>query len=171
LKDESPAQKRELISAIRADEEAAQSTPRGKFIQWLKTIGPGFLSGMAGNDATACTTYAIDGATVGYGHLWLMLLSTPMYQAVQFACARIGRVTQQGLSELLREHYSRGIALLAAIVLIIADLALVAGNLVAIGSGLQLITGVSWIWFVVPVAALFISTSPCVFSSSVIYME
>lgn len=136
-----------------ADQQASgQVGTRSKFMQLLHTIGPGFLSGMAGNDATAVTTYAIDGATAGYGHLWLMLLSTPMYQAVQFSCGKIGRITQKGLADILREHYSRWIALVASIVLIIADIALIAGNLVAIGSGLELLTGLSWIWFVIPIA-------------------
>ncbi len=109
---------------------------------------------MAGNDATALTTYAIDGARAGYGHLWLMVLATPMYQAVQFACAKIGRITQMGLADILREYYGLWVALLATLVLVIANVALIAGDLVAIGSGLDLITGLPWVWFVIPVAAL-----------------
>src|SRR5437764_6025526 len=77
-------------------EHIQQPPTQGKVKQVLHTLGPGFLSGMAGNDATAVTAYAIDGATAGYSQLWLMLLSTPMYQAVQFACAKIGRMTTQG---------------------------------------------------------------------------
>jgi NRAMP (natural resistance-associated macrophage protein)-like metal ion transporter len=127
---------------------------RSKLHQLLRLLGPGFLSGMAGNDATAMTIYAIDGATAGYDHLWLMLLSTPMYQAVQFACAKIGRITQQGLADILREYYGRWVALLAVLILVIANVALIAGDLVAIGSGLELITGLSWAWFIIPVAAL-----------------
>ena len=131
-----------------------QPAPRSKLHQLLHGVGPGFLSGMAGNDATAMTTYAIDGATAGYGHLWLMLLATPMYQAVQFACGKIGRITQKGLADILREYYGRWVALLAVLILAIANVALSAGDLVAIGSGLEIITGLSWAWFVIPVAAL-----------------
>lgn len=155
MKGEQPEQRRETLERLLSSREKTSREPRrSKLMQLLQTIGPGFLSGMSGNDATACTTYAIDGATVGFGHLWLMLLATPMYQAVQFACARIGRITQKGIAELLREHFGRWLSMLAALVLVAADLALVAGNLVAIGSGLELITGVSWVWFVVPVAAI-----------------
>ncbi|HLI04946.1 MAG TPA: divalent metal cation transporter [Ktedonobacteraceae bacterium] len=118
----------------------------------LALLGPGFLSGMAGNDATGITMYAIDGATAGYGHLWLLLLTTPMYQAVQFACASIGRVTQMGLADNLRKHYGCKVALLVVSILVIANVALIAGDLVAIGSGLELLTGISWAWFVIPVA-------------------
>src|SRR5947209_11903332 len=77
----------------------SQAHSQGKRHSLLYLLGPGFLSGMAGNDATGMTTYAIDGATAGYRFLWLMLLATPMYQAVQFACAKIGRVTRMGLAD------------------------------------------------------------------------
>ena len=136
--------------------EAVQSDTIS-FRQWLQLLGPGFLAGMAGNDASAVGTYALDGATTGLGHLWLLLLSTPLYQATQYACATIGRVTRKGLAELLREQYGRPTALLAALMLIIANIALVTANLVAIGTGLQLLSGplkIGWIWFVVPVALL-----------------
>jgi Mn2+/Fe2+ NRAMP family transporter len=82
-----------------------------------------------------------------------MLLTTPLYQAVQFACARIVRVSQKGLSSLLREHYGRPVAMGVSLLLVISNIALIAADLAAIGSGFELITGVSWLWFVVPVAA------------------
>lgn len=121
---------------------------------WLHVLGPGFLGGMAGNDASAVTSYSVDGATNGYGHLWLLLLATPLYQSVQFACAKLGRITQQGFAEILREHYNRWVAIPASLILIIANIALVAADLVAIGSGVELITGLSWFWVVVPVGTL-----------------
>jgi len=144
---------RPVVTPTEASGRLATAT-RSKLHQLLRLLGPGFLSGMAGNDATALTTYAIDGARAGYGHLWLMVLATPMYQAVQFSCAKIGRITQKGLSDILREHYGLWVALLATLVLVIANVALIAGDLVAIGSGLDLITGLPWVWFVIPVAAL-----------------
>jgi NRAMP (natural resistance-associated macrophage protein)-like metal ion transporter len=151
---ESPQSLGEAVADREEQEEKQLQQPaeRNGITHFVRTLGPGFLSGMAGNDSTAVTTYAVDGATAGYGHLWLLLLSTPLYQAVQFSCAKIGRITQKGLAEILCEHYGRPVALLASLVLIIANVALIAGNLVAIGSGLELLTGISWIWFVVPIA-------------------
>ncbi len=142
-----------LQHASRGD-EASDTVPEKKKNFLLRVLGPGFLAGMAGNDASAVATYAIDGATTGYGHLWLLLLSTPLYQAVQFACAKVGLITQKGLADILREHYSRWVALPASLVLIIANVALIAADLVAIGSGLELITGLSWVWFVIPVGVI-----------------
>jgi NRAMP (natural resistance-associated macrophage protein)-like metal ion transporter len=123
--------------------------PRSTF--W-RVIGPGFLAGTSGNDPSAVTAYAVDGANAGYGHLWLMLLTTPLYQAVQFACAKIGRVSHKGLSQLLREHYGHPVAIAVSLLLIITNVALIAADLAAIGSGFELITGISWVWFVIPVA-------------------
>ena len=137
-----------------AGDEGPHTLPAKKNNFLLRMLGPGFLSGMAGNDASAVATYAVDGATTGYGHLWLLLLSTPLYQSVQFACAKVGRITQKGLSDILREHYSRWVAIPASLFLIVANIALIAADLVAIGSGLELITGLSWVWFVIPVAVI-----------------
>ena len=116
-----------------------------------QVLGPGLLSGMAGNDASAVASYSLDGAQNGYGHLWLMLLSTPLLQAVQFACAKIGRVQQKGLAEILREQYGRKVAVPAALLLIVANIALIAADLVAISTGFELITGLRWAWFAAPV--------------------
>jgi NRAMP (natural resistance-associated macrophage protein)-like metal ion transporter len=136
-----------------AGEEGLPTSPGKKNIL-LHVLGPGFLAGMAGNDASAVATYAVDGAATGYGHLWLLLLSTPLYQAVQYACAKVGRITQKGFAEILREHYSRWVAITASLILIVANIASIAADLVAIGSGLELITGLSWIWFVIPVGVI-----------------
>ena len=131
-------------------QEKSSQSPRFS----LHVLGPGFLAGMAGNDASAVTSYSVNGATNGYGQLWLLLLATPLYQAVQYACAKIGRVSQRGLADLLRQHYGRRVAVPASLLLVIANCALIAADLTAVGSGLQLITGLSWIWFVVPVALI-----------------
>jgi Mn2+/Fe2+ NRAMP family transporter len=73
---------------------------------------------------------------------------------VQFACAKVGLITQKGCAEILREYYSRWFAIPASLVLVVANIAMIAADLVAIGSGLQLITGFSWVWFVIPVAVI-----------------
>ncbi len=137
---------------IRENEHEAYTTRWHNML--LRVIGPGLLSGTSGNDPSAVTVYTVDGANVGYGHLWLMLLTTPLYQAVQFACAKIGRISQKDLSQLLREHYGRPVAVVASLLLVICNSALIAADLAAIGSGFELITGLSWLWFVVPVAVV-----------------
>ena len=139
-------------AAAEAGPDAENAAADGAKVKIFQVLGPGLLSGMAGNDASAVASYSLDGAQNGYGHLWLMLLSTPLLQAVQFASAKIGRVQQKGLAEILREHYGRKLAVPAALLLIVANIALIAADLVAISAGLELITGAHWAWFATPVA-------------------
>jgi Mn2+/Fe2+ NRAMP family transporter len=150
-----------LASEQQAEREARQRREQeqeeqqsGALVMWLRQLGPGLLGGLSGNDSSAVTAYAIDGAQAGFGHLWLMLLSTPMYQSVLYACAKIGRVTQQGFDDVVRAHYGRAWAVAVAVVLVVANVALIGADLVAIGSGFMLLFGINWVWFVVPVAAL-----------------
>jgi NRAMP (natural resistance-associated macrophage protein)-like metal ion transporter len=133
--------------------QVSAASGKGSFV-WLRQLGPGLLGGMAGNDSSAVASYSIDGAQNGFGHLWLLLLATPLYQSVIYTCAKLARITHKGLAEILEEHYGRWIAGLAAIILIAANLALIAADLVAVGTGLQLLTGVEWTWFVIPIAAM-----------------
>ncbi len=118
----------------------------------FRIVGPGLLAGTSGNDSSAVTAYAIDGASIGYGHLWLMLISTPLYQAVQYSCAKIGRISGKGISQLLSEQYGLPASLIVCLLLVVSNVVLLAADLAAIGSGLELITGISWIWFVLPIA-------------------
>lgn len=138
------------------DQSEDEEQPRKSVgvVDWLRVLGPGFLSGMAGNDSSAVAAYAINGASVGFSQLWIVLLSTPMYQALLYTCAKLGRITQKGLADVVREHYGPLAAALAAIVLIIANVALIGADLVAIGSGFELLTHINWAWFVVPVALI-----------------
>lgn len=157
---ESGQEERKQLQPPEEAGKVEQESPREgaahpRILQLLHDIGPGFLAGMSGNDATAITSYAINGAVAGYGQLWLVVLTTPMYQAVEYSCSKIGRTTRVGLDAILRAHYSRWVAVLAALILISTNVGLIAGNLVAIGSGFELITGISWVWFVIP-AALFL---------------
>lgn len=144
------------VEGLRALEQqrvqADTSNDAGGHISWWRVLGPGFLSGMAGNDASAVGAYSIDGTRVGMGHLWLMLLSTPLYQSVQYSSAKIGRITQAGLGKVLSTYYGRPVAILASLILIVANVALVTADLVAVSSGIELLFGIDWLWWVVPVA-------------------
>ena len=136
--------------------QPAPASTGGTFSNLLHILGPGFLGGMAGNDASAVGSYSIDGAQNGFGHLWLLLLATPLYYTVLFSCAKIGHVTQKGLANLLRKHYGRPVAMVVSLLLIVSNIALIAADLAAISTGLELITNgaIAWFWFVIPIAII-----------------
>src|ERR1700761_4505403 len=59
-------------------------------------VGPGVITGAADDDPSGIATYSIAGASLGYGLLWVALLTIPMMIAVQEMCARIGMVSGSG---------------------------------------------------------------------------
>lgn len=67
-----------------------------------KDVGPGIITGAADDDPSGIATYAIAGASLGYGMLWVALITIPMMIAVQEMCARIGMVSGMGLIAAMR---------------------------------------------------------------------
>lgn len=87
---------------------------------------------------------AIVGASTTYGLAWLVLLVIPMLAVVQAVAARLGAVSNRGLENAIRARYGRPLALLALF------------------AALQVMTGVAYRWFVVPLAL--ITASPLIFA-------
>lgn len=77
--------------------------------KWLSILGPGLITGAAGDDPSGIATYSQTGAQFGYGQLWTALYMLPFMTAVQEACARIGLVTGKGIASVVKEHYSRSV--------------------------------------------------------------
>jgi NRAMP (natural resistance-associated macrophage protein)-like metal ion transporter len=65
-------------------------------------IGPGVVTGAADDDPSGIATYAIAGASFGYGLLWVALITAPMMIVVQEMCARIAMVGGTGLTNAMR---------------------------------------------------------------------
>jgi Mn2+/Fe2+ NRAMP family transporter len=64
----------------------------------VKSLGPGIITGAADDDPSGIATYSVAGAQLGKKLLWTALLKWPLMAAVQIMCARIGKVTGQGLA-------------------------------------------------------------------------
>ena len=79
------------------------------FNRFKKSIGPGFITGVADDDPSGIATYAQTGAQFGLTQLWLTLYSLPFMIAVQEMCGRIGMVSGKGLASLIKLHYSKKI--------------------------------------------------------------
>jgi Mn2+/Fe2+ NRAMP family transporter len=82
--------------------------------------------------------------------LWTALLTLPLMAAVQEICDRTALATGTGLGELAVRHFRRaGRAVLAVLLvaLVVANGLNIAADLVAIGSGMQLLhAGPVWLW-------------------------
>jgi NRAMP (natural resistance-associated macrophage protein)-like metal ion transporter len=123
------------------------------FWAYLLVLGPGVISAAAGNDAGGIATYAQAGAAYGYSLLWVMLVITVSLALVQEMCARMGAVTGKGLSDLIREQFGVGWALLAVLVLLIANTGVTVSEFVGIAAAAQLFGIPTWL-AVPPIAVL-----------------
>jgi Mn2+/Fe2+ NRAMP family transporter len=102
---------------------------RGRFrgrrglLAFLAVMGPGLIAGIAGNDAGGITTYSVMGATTGLTLLWLFPITIAILAVVQEMAARLGVVTGQGLSDLIRDRFGVRPTAFAMIILLIANVA------------------------------------------------
>jgi Mn2+/Fe2+ NRAMP family transporter len=119
---------------------------------FLTVVGPGVITGFAGNEAGGVTTYSSVGALFGFSLLWLLLVASIGLGVIQEMCSRMGLVTGQGLSDLIRERFGVRWTVLAMIVLVIANGTNVVAEFAGIAASVELL-GVPRI-VSVPIAAL-----------------
>src|ERR1700680_2415616 len=93
----------------------------GRAGHFLKTLGPGLITGAADDDPSGISTYSVAGATTGLSTLWLALITTPMMAVVQGMCARIGMVNGVGLAAMMRKLFPRWLALGLALLVVVAN--------------------------------------------------
>jgi len=115
-------------------------------------LGPGVVSGAADNDPSGVVTYIQIGATTGFGLLWLMLLSTPMLYYLEEMSTRLGCVAKRGIGRILRTRYGAGIAIAVVAPVIVSNIITVGADLAGTGAAIQLVTGISWEWWIAPIA-------------------
>lgn len=87
----------------------------------LAFLGPGIITGAAGDDAGGIATYASIGAQYGYSLLWVMGPITLALIVVQVQVARMGVVTGKGFAELIREQFGVRWTAFAMLVLLVAN--------------------------------------------------
>ena len=127
---------------------------RASILAFLAVMGPGIITGFAGNDAGGVTTYTAVGAHYGFEMMWLLLLSTVGLLVIQEMCARMGAVTGKGLSDLIRERFGVRWTIVAMFALLIANGSNIVAEYAGIAASLQLF-GVQRI-VSVPIAAVLI---------------
>lgn len=122
--------------------------------QILKVVGPGIITGGADNDPAGVTTYSVVGAQSGYTQNWLLVLAVPLLIVIQQMSARIGNVTKTDLASSIRIHYGAKIATVAVLATAIANVATIGADLVMMAAVMELMTGIGFLNFIVPIAAI-----------------
>ena len=113
---------------------------------WFKNIGPGPLVAAAFIGPGTVTLCTIAGVNFGYALLWAMLLSIVATIVLQEMSARLGIISQKGLSEIIRTEIKnpifRGFAILLILsAIVIGNAAYEAGNISGGVLGLETIVG------------------------------
>src|SRR3990172_10605495 len=121
-----------------------------------KYIGPGVISGIAGNDAGGIATFSIVGAAFGYKFLWLVVLAIPMFIVIQEMSMKLATKSKKGLGAMIRERYGAKISLLIIFSLFITNVTIVAANIGGVVAALELLTHIPAVWFVLPMGIFFL---------------
>lgn len=127
----------------------ADSTPNDDVVtsdlptaeDWLKSLGPGLITGAADDDPSGIGTHSQIGAQFGYGLAWTFVLSFPLMVAIQQVAAEIGRVTGAGIARNLRRHYPRPVLWTVVALLLVANVINLGADLGAMGAALTLLVG------------------------------
>jgi len=127
---------------------------RLSFRDIVRVVGPGLISGGADNDPAGIATYSIVGATVGFAQNWLLFFSTPMLIAVQQMSAKVANVTKSDLASLLRTTFGARVATPAVVLMVVANVITMGADLLAMGAALELLTGVKFVAWIVPLSAV-----------------
>ena len=129
----------------------------GRLRRWLKSLGPGLVTGAADDDPSGIGTYSVAGAAFGFATLWTAIITLPLMTVVQFICNKIAMVSGTGLAGVLREHYPRWVLYPAVAGLVIANTINVGADISAIGAAINLLVPVPIGFLIVPVALLIVA--------------
>jgi len=111
----------------------------GRFREFVNSFGPAWVVMIADVDAPSILTAATVGATYSYGLIWFFLLLIPPLFVIQEASGRVGLATGKGLGEVIRENYSRNIALLASLPMVVVSVVSYVAEYAGIAVGMGLL--------------------------------
>lgn len=120
----------------------------------MKSIGPGIITGAADDDPSGIATYSVAGAQFGTGLLWTAAVTWPLMAAVQMMCARIGKVTGQGLAGNLKARFPAWLLYVSVVALLIANTINIGADLAGMADAAAMLTGMNSRIFVVLFAVL-----------------
>lgn len=115
---------------------------------WFKNIGPGTLIAAAFIGPGTVTLATIAGVNFGFNLLWAMVLSIFTTIILQEMAARLGIISQKGLSEVIREEIKipflkQFVTLLILAAIVVGNASYEAGNISGGVLGLETILGKS----------------------------
>ena len=113
----------------------------GPRVSWFRRLGPGLITGAADDDPSGIATYSQAGAQFGVNMLWTVVLTYPLMVAIQGICARIGRVTGEGLAATMAHVLPRSVVHLIVGLLFFANTVNIGADIAAMGAAAHLVIG------------------------------
>jgi NRAMP (natural resistance-associated macrophage protein)-like metal ion transporter len=110
-------------------------------ISWFRRLGPGLITGAADDDPSGIATYSQAGAQFGVNMLWTVMLTYPLMVSIQAICARIGRVTGEGLAANMARVMPRPLVHVIVLLLFVANTVNIGADIAAMGAAAQLVLG------------------------------
>lgn len=107
-----------------------------------RKIGPGIITGAADDDPSGIATYAIAGASFGYGLLWVAIITAPMMIVVQEMCARIAMVSGTGLAAAMRRVMPLWLLRTFVFLVVAANTMNIAADIAGMSSSAELVSHV-----------------------------
>ena len=104
----------------------------------------GTITGAADNDPAGIVTYAQAGAKAGYGLLWLIIVITPVFIALESLSAHVAVATKKGLAKLIRDRYGKKFALIIASIIALANVSAIGADVAAMSELLGIFTHLHW---------------------------
>ncbi len=108
---------------------------------WFRRLGPGLITGAADDDPSGIAVYSQAGAQFGVSLLWTLVLTFPLMAAIQSICARIGRVTGEGLAANMARVLPGWLVHGIVFLLFFANTVNIGANIVAMGAAARLVLG------------------------------
>ncbi len=118
-----------------------ESPRRLATVSWFHRLGPGLITGAADDDPGGIATHSQVGAQFGLDLMWTVALTYPLVTAIQSICARIGRVTGEGLAANMTRVLPRWLVSVIVLLLFIANTVNIGADLAAMGAAAQLLLG------------------------------
>ena len=111
----------------------------GRLREFAQSFGPAWIVMIADVDAPSVLTAATVGATYSYGLIWFFLvLIVPLF-IIQETSGRVGMATGKGLGQVIRENYSKNVALLASLPMATVSVVSYVAEYAGIAVGMELI--------------------------------
>jgi Mn2+/Fe2+ NRAMP family transporter len=137
-------------------ELGVETAPR-RWRLYLRSLGPGLVSGAADTDPTTVATLAVIGAGTVYRLAWLTLLLFPVIAVIQVVATHVGVIGRRDLQTAVAHAYGRIPRWLLLVSILAVNVVTIGADLEGGAAAIGLLTHLDWRWFVLPLSLVLLA--------------